>query len=249
MAPLRCDNLTKSLGSVRVLNAINLDFQSSGIVAIIGPNGAGKTTLINVLTGFMKPDNGRCFLGERDITNLSPHQRVRLGIARTFQDLRLALQISVLENVLLAFPNQRGETLFGALFRAGVAKEEDRNLKKAMDLLRDVGIAEKAVELAGNLSYGQQKLLSFACSIATGARILFFDEPVAGVHPGMISHIQNLLRQFSKEHKLIVFTEHDISVVRQAADHVVVMAEGKIIAQGRPQAVLERPEIMEVYLA
>jgi len=246
---LRGKGLTKTFDGVQALDGVSLEFPSRGITAIIGPNGAGKTTLLNVLTGFIRPDAGRCFVGARDITRLPPHRIARLGIARTFQDLRLILQVSVLDNVMLARPRQRGENLFPALFRFGVAAEEAGNHEEAMRLLRFVGLGEKVGELAGELSYGQQKLLTLACCLATEAQILLLDEPVAGVHPEMAARILDLLRQLREDGKLITFIEHDISAVRQAADLVIVMDDGKVIAQGRPSEVLEQPEIMEAYLA
>jgi ABC-type branched-subunit amino acid transport system ATPase component len=247
-ASLRCEGLFKSFDGVCALSGIGTGFPPSGIIAIIGPNGAGKTTLLNVLTGFVRPNAGRCFIGAIETTGLPAYRIARLGVARTFQDLRLIQQVPVLENVMLARPKQKGERLFYALFRFGVAAEEARHREAAMDLLRFVGLEEKANELAGELSYGQQKLLTLACCLATEARILFLDEPVAGVHPEMVSHILDLLRQLRDDGKLVVFIEHDIASVRQVADLVIVMDEGKIIAQGPPDDVLERPEIMEAYL-
>ena len=248
MDTFRCDGLCKSFDGIHALADVHLQFPPSGIVAIIGPNGAGKTTLLNVLTGFLQPETGRDFLGERELTGLPPYRIAQLGVVRTFQDLRLVLQASALENVLLARPRQKGERLLSALLRFGVAGEEARNCEEALELLRFVGLAEKVGDLAGELSYGQQKLLTLACCLATEARILLLDEPVAGVHPEMIVHILSLLRKLRDDGKLVVFIEHDISAVRQVADLVVVMDEGRVIAQGSPDEVLERPEIMEAYL-
>lgn len=246
---LRCEGLTKSFDGVQALANMHLEFPESGIVAIIGPNGAGKTTLLHVLTGFLRPDAGHCFWGGREITRLTPHRIARLGVARTFQDLRLILQVSVLENVLVARPDQRGERLLCALLRFGVEAEEGRNREEALRLLRFVGLEAKAYEPAGTLSYGQQKLLTLACCLATGARTLLLDEPVAGVHPEMVMHILGLLRKLSQAGKLVIFIEHDLAAVREVADHVLVMDEGKVIAQGSPREILEQPEIMEAYLA
>ncbi len=249
MQSLRCQGVFKSFDGVRALADIHLELPRAGIVAIIGPNGAGKTTLLNALTGFLPPDAGRCFLGDRETSHLSPHRIAHLGVARTFQDLRLILQVSTLENVLLAHPRQRGETLLGALFRFGVAAEEARNRDEAMRLLRFVGLEGKATELARELSYGQQKLLTLACCLATKASILLLDEPVAGVHPEMVSQILALLRRLRDDGKLVVFVEHNIGAVRQVADLVIVMDDGKVVAQGIPSDVLDRPEILEAYLA
>lgn len=248
MDSLRCQSVEKRFGGVRALDGVTLDCPATGIMAIIGPNGAGKTTLVNVLTGFLRPDAGDCFLGNRDITRTAPHRIARLGIARTFQDLRLIRLVSVLDNVMTARPNQSGERLLPALFRFGVAKEEQANRKRSMELLEFVGLAEKAEEPAGELSYGQQKLLTLAICLATDARILLLDEPVAGVSAQMVEKILDLLRTLCEQGKQIVFIEHDIESVRQVADRVVVMDDGKVIAQGPTREVLDRPEILEAYL-
>ncbi|MFZ1221103.1 MAG: ABC transporter ATP-binding protein [Chthoniobacterales bacterium] len=245
---LRCDKLSKSFGGVQALASVSLEFPTSGIVAVIGPNGAGKTTLINVITGFLRPNIGRAFLGDCELTRLPAHKIARLGIARTFQDLRLITQVSVLENVLVARSNQKGEDLWRALFRIGVAVEQAKNRDAAMHWLHYVGLDGAAREPAGELSYGQQKLLTLACCLATEASILLLDEPVAGVHPGMIEKILGLLRELRRLDKLVVFIEHDIASVREVADSVIVMDHGKTIAQGKPSDVLERPEILEAYV-
>ena len=245
---LRCESLSKSFDGTRALAEVSVEFPSSGIIAVIGPNGAGKTTLLNVLTGFLTPKSGRFFLGKQELTGLAPHKIARFGIGRTFQDLRLINLVSVLENVMLARPNQKGERLLPALLRFGVAVEEKQNHEEAMRLLHFVGLTDKANELAGELSYGQQKLLSLACCLATGARILLVDEPVAGVHPEMVEKILGLLSELRGQGKLVVFIEHDIAAVRQIADRVMVMYEGRVIAQGKPAEVLERAEIIEAYV-
>jgi neutral amino acid transport system ATP-binding protein len=248
MNVLRCENVTKSFDGVRALDNLSIEFPRTGLTAIIGPNGAGKTSLINVLTGFLRPDHGKCFLGKREITKLTPHRIAQLGVARTFQDLRLILQLSALENLKLARPNQRGERLAGALLRFGVRSEEALNREAAMLLLEFVGLEEQAEQLAGELSYGQQKLLTLACCLATDARVLLLDEPVAGVHPAMASRILEKLVKLRDEEKLTIFIEHDIAAVRKAADTVIVMDQGKVIAEGAPSEILNRPEIMEAYV-
>jgi len=248
MSGLRCEGLSKSFDGVRALAGVTLEFPASGIVAVIGPNGAGKTTLVNVLTGFLRADSGKSFLGGRELTGLASHKIARLGIGRTFQDLRLINLVSVLENVMLARPNQKGERLLPALFRNGVAAEEARNREAALRWLKFVGLADATNELTGELSYGQQKLLTLACCLATEARILLLDEPVAGVHPEMVQKILGLLSELRGQGKLVVFIEHDIAAVREVADLVIVMDEGKVIAQGKPAEVLEKPEIIEAYV-
>jgi ABC-type branched-subunit amino acid transport system ATPase component len=249
MDAIRCEKLTRAFDGLHALQDISTEIPSIGISAIIGPNGAGKTTLLNILTGFLRPDSGRCFLGSREITHLAPHRIAQLGVARTFQDLRLIRQVSVLENVLLARPHQRGERLLGAVLGFGVNQEEYQNQEQATQLLKFVGLDKQAHDLAGELSYGQQKLLTLACCLGTEATVLLLDEPVSGVHPEMASQILSLLRELRADGKVVVFIEHEISAVREVADHVIVMDEGKVIAKGTPGDVLERPEILEAYLA
>jgi ABC-type branched-subunit amino acid transport system ATPase component len=249
MQTLRCERLSKHFNGTRALVNVSMTIPPFGITAIIGPNGAGKTTLINVLTGFTRPDAGRYFVGDREMTGLAPYKIARLGIARTFQDLRLAFQVPVIDNVLLARPRQRGERFLPALLRVGVAKEEARNHEEAMKLLQFVGLEKHTEVLTAELSYGQHKLLALACCLAADARILLLDEPVAGLHPLIASRVLELLQQLREQGKLIVFIEHDISAVRHVADSVIVLDGGEVIAQGRPSDVLERPEIMEAYLA
>jgi ABC-type branched-subunit amino acid transport system ATPase component len=171
-----------------------------------------------------------------------------MGVARTFQNLRLIGRVSALENVLLARPRQRGEHLLPALLRFGVAREEADNQQEAMRLLHFADLDNLANTSAGELSYGQQKLLTLACCLATEAHILLLDEPVAGVAPEMVANILTLLRRLSANGKSIVLVEHDIEAVRRIADLVIVMDEGKVIAQGAAHDVLGRAEIMEAYL-
>jgi ABC-type branched-subunit amino acid transport system ATPase component len=245
---LRCEGLTKLFDGVKALDGLSINFPPTGIIAIIGPNGAGKTTLLNVLTGFLHATSGRCFFGVRETSHLPPHKIARLGIARSFQDSRLITRVRALDNVMVARPHQRGEHFLPALLGLGVAREESANREEAMRLLRFVGLETKTVDLAGELSYGQQRLLTLACCLATGAPVLLLDEPVAGVAPQMVSHVLELLRQLGAQGKLVVFVEHDMEAVRQVADLVIVMDHGKLIAQGPAPEVLERPEIMEAYL-
>lgn len=249
MKTLSCDRVRKTFDGVRALDDLTLQFPARGIVGIVGPNGAGKTTLLNILSGFLRPDAGRCFLGGREISQLSPDRIVQLGVSRTFQDLRLVKQVPALENVMLAMPGQRGEKLFYALSRFGTTAEESRNREEALRLLRFVGLGTAASTLSGKLSYGQQKLLTIACCVATGAEILLLDEPFAGVDPQMIDHLIILLKRLSDEQRLIIFIEHNLLAVRRVAEHLIVLDEGKVIGQGPPGEVLEKQEVMEAYIA
>ena len=245
---LRCKGISKSFNGVRALDRVCLDLPRSGITGLIGPNGAGKTTLLNILTGFERPDSGRYWLGCRELTGMAPHEIARLGVVRTFQEVRLVLEVSALQNVLVAFPRQRGETLAGALLRFGVTREETKNVEKALALLRFVGLEEKACAAGGELSYGEQKLLTLACCLATEAHLLLLDEPVAGVDPEMAHRVLDRLQELRDLGKRVLFVEHNIDAVRRIANQVIVMHDGRIIAEGAPEDVLGRPEIVEAYL-
>ena len=249
MPNLSCKGLTKTFGGIAALSDVTLEIPCSGISAIIGPNGAGKTTFFDVITGFTRPDSGRCFLEERDITLLAPHEIVNLGMTRSFQDLRLVSQVSVLDNVLLACPRQLGESVLGAVLRRGVAQQETKNHSEALEILDLVGLKANASHIAGELSYGQQKLLTLACCVATRARVLLLDEPFSGVFPELASQILSYLEFLRDAGKTIVFIEHDISAVRKIANHIVVIDYGKVIASGDPSDILQRREVMEAYLA
>jgi ABC-type branched-subunit amino acid transport system ATPase component len=244
---LSCRNLWKSFGGVHALAGLSLEFPASGIVAIVGPNGAGKTTLFNVITGNWRADAGRCRLGSRDITNLAPHRIARLGIARTFQELRLIFALPAVANVLLAMENPRGESLLGGLWGAGRVREE-ANRGEATGLLRSVGLGAATSTPAGALSYGQQKLLSLACCLGQKGGILLLDEPMAGVHPQMIAQITEAIRAIGRSGRLVVFIEHNLGSVLDVADHVVVLDQGRMLAEGKPDVVLARPEILDAYV-
>lgn len=246
---LEIQNLSKTFDGVRALDRVSLTVVPRKIVAIIGPNGAGKTTLFNLCTGFLRPDDGSIWFKGHNITYLPPNRVALLGIARTFQDLRLIRQMTVLENVLLAIPHQAGEGLWGAVWGRRSIREERTHREKATEWLEFVGLAEKAGELAGALSYGQQKLLSLACCLATGAEMLMLDEPVAGIEPTTTERILGYIRRLPSLGKTVIFIEHNLFAVQTVADQVVVMDEGKKIAEGTWEQVSREASVLEAYLA
>ncbi len=246
---LKCRNIVKSFGGVNALRGVNIEFKDSCVTALIGPNGAGKTTLLNILSGFMRPDQGQCFMNGIEITRLHPRKIVSLGIVRTFQEVRLLRQVSVLDNVLIAFQNQPGESLWRVVMSLGINKAERQNLEIGFELLEAVGLSDKSAKRGYELSYGEQKLLSLARCMAMDAEILLLDEPVAGVHPQKASEILQLLRKLAQSGKMIIFVEHNIAAVREIAERLLVMDEGRVIADGIPEEVLKQPEIVEAYVA
>ena len=250
MNTLRCKQLAKSFGGVRALDGVDLTFEPGELTAIIGPNGAGKTTLINVATGFLRADEGRCLYGNEVISGLSPERVVATGVVRTFQGIRLVSRDTALENVLLARPEQRGERAsWAVLRRSRVRNEELRHRKVATRFLDAVGLGDVVHRLASELSIGQQKLLSLACCLATEANVFLLDEPVSGVAPALVVKILDLLQRIADEGRTVVFVEHDLAAVRRTARRVVVMDEGRVLADGPTAAVLEMPEVLEAYVA
>lgn len=245
---LRIEDLHKHFDGTKAVDGVSLSIAVRSIVSLIGPNGAGKTTLFNVVTGFLPPDDGKVFFEGRDVTRITAFRRARLGMGRTFQGMRLIRRLSSLENVWLALPNQKGETVIGALLGRHKREEKQRRAE-AMGWLEYVGIADAANQLAGDLSYGQQKLLSVACCLALRAKLLLLDEPVAGVNPALVERILELLQRLRREKgKTIVLIEHNMDAVMKISDRIVAMDEGSIIADGTPEEVCESAAVIEAYL-
>jgi neutral amino acid transport system ATP-binding protein len=246
-AILTGSDLRKAFNGTVAVDGASFAVEQKTITAIIGPNGAGKTTLFNLITGFLSPEHGEIRFRGKGLNGTPPHKIARQGISRTFQDLRLIRQMSVRNNLRLAYPNQKREGFWRALFgRQGEA--EGSVVELTFRLMGFGSLVPLNDELAGNLSYGQQKFLTLLCCLAMETEILLLDEPVAGVHPDMASQILRHMLQLKEQGKTVVFIEHDIEAVRSVADQVIVMDEGKVIASGSRDEVLGRKEIIEAYL-
>ena len=246
---LNMRNLSKHFDGVTALGDFSCTLGQGEILGVIGPNGAGKTTLFNVLTGFITPDRGQILLQDKNLTRLSPHKRARLGIARTFQNLRLIQRLTVLQNVLLFFDDQPGERLSNIFFRWDRCKEQEaRNREKALSLLEGVGLRQKADDPAEALSYGQQKLLSIVCCLAADAQVLLLDEPVAGIAPEMIERILGVIQDLPTQGKSVMLIEHNLDAVMQVCDRVVFMDAGAKISEGTPKQVRDDPRVIEAYI-
>lgn len=245
---LGLNGVTKNFGGLKAVNHCTLDLSEGEIIGLIGPNGAGKTTLFNVITGFYSPDTGSVSFAGKDISGLPAHRITQLGIARSFQDLRLFHNMTVLDNVLVARPRQTGENLMWAFLRFGqVSREEKENRQKALGYLQFVGLADKADELAGNLSFAEQKLLSLARLLATEARLILLDEPASGLDQMVMESLFPLVKDLVKFGKTICIVEHNMEVIRAMVDEIVFLNEGRVLARGTPEQIMKAPELAEIY--
>ncbi|MYA53502.1 MAG: ABC transporter ATP-binding protein [Dehalococcoidia bacterium] len=240
--------MLKTFGGIRAVDIDHLEIERGTITAIIGPNGAGKTTLFNLLTGFDRPDHGSWRLDGRRLGGLPPHRIARLGMVRTFQLTRSLSRLTVLENMAVAAQTQRGERLERALLRWLWQSEEERVMTRASELLDRFGIAHMADEQAGTLSGGQRKLLEMARALMTDPHMVMLDEPTAGVNPALTESLLEHIRNLNAQGVTIVFVEHNMDVVMDISDWVVVMAQGRILTEGRPEEVVANEEVIDAYL-
>ncbi len=243
---LSIKNIAKSFGGVKAIDTCSLDVDENNIVALIGPNGAGKTTLFDIISGFVRPDAGDIHYKGKLIVGAAPHAIAQHGLIRTFQLTRLFPNLTVMENMLLA-QKQDGEKFWNALLKSN-KHEQKANEGHVLGFLRLVGLESKKHEPAASLSYGQQKLLEIARSLAARPELLLLDEPAAGVTPALRIKLKEIIRELKKRGKTIFFIEHDMPFVMDLADYIVVLDHGKEITVGTPKEIKENPKVLDAYL-
>ena len=246
----RADGVVKRFGGVRAVDGAAMEVREGSISALIGPNGAGKTTFFNVITGFYRPDGGRASFGGREVLGRPPYAIARLGMVRTFQITKALARMPVIDNMMLGAPDQPGERFLNVVFRQRAWRRRESEVREqAMELLDVFNLTKLADAYAGTLSGGQRKLLELARALMARPRFLLLDEPMAGINPTLgrrlLDHMQRLR---AEEGVTFLFIEHDMEVVMNHSDRVIVMAEGRVIADGEPHEVRKNQAVIDAYL-
>jgi ABC-type branched-subunit amino acid transport system ATPase component len=241
--------LHKSFGGVRAVRDVSVKIPASGVFAIIGPNGAGKSTLLNLMSGLYQPDAGTMRFDGIDLVGLPAHRRVRLGLARTFQKIRLFRQLSVLDNVVAGFHVHHAIPAWQYVVHAGAfARDHARCRDEALALLAFVGLERRASVPAASLAYGEQRMLELARALATGPRLLLIDEPAAGLNSAEVEKLLDRIAALRARHVAVVVVEHNMDLVMQVADRVLVMDYGQVLFEGSPVEVQKSPAVIAAYL-
>lgn len=242
------DHITRTFGGLTAVDVDHVEIQRGAITALIGPNGAGKTTFFNLLTGFDQPNTGSWSLEGKSLKGVAPYKVARLGMVRTFQLTKVLAKLSVIENMRLGATGQKGERIWAAPFKFLWGNQEDEVTAKADDLLARFLLDKKREDFAGSLSGGQRKLLEMARALMVDPEVVMLDEPMAGVNPALKQSLLGHVKSLRDEGRTVLFVEHDMDMVRDISDWVIVMAQGKIVAEGTPDSVMADQRVIDAYL-
>jgi branched-chain amino acid transport system ATP-binding protein len=245
---LVADNIVRRFGGLTAVNVRHAEAQRGKITALIGPNGAGKTTFFNLLTGFDQPDEGEWWFNGRSLNKVPAYQVSRLGMVRTFQLTKVLARLTVMENMRLGATNQSGERLWNAMLRPVWRSQEKANTARAIELLGRFKLADKKDDFAGSLSGGQRKLLEMARALMVEPELVMLDEPMAGVNPALKQSLLGHVKSLREDGMTVLFVEHDMDMVRDISDWVLVMAQGQVIAEGTPDDVMGDQRVIDAYL-
>jgi branched-chain amino acid transport system permease protein len=245
---LEVKGLSRSFGGIVAVNGFSMALTPGRVTTLIGPNGCGKTTVFNLVSGFLAPDDGRIYLRGEDVTRLRPHELVRRGVIRSWQDVRIFRSKTLLGNVMAAMPRQLGESLLALFLRPReVARQERENERRAMAYLGFVGLADQAFELAGELSFAEQKELSLARLLASRCSILLLDEPASGLDRASIEAMGKEIVRLAQAGRTICLVEHNLDVVKDLSDDSVFMDQGRVVRKATPQELMRDPELARIY--
>lgn len=250
MALLRATKLSKIFGGLKAVSNFDVTIEKGELIGLIGPNGAGKTTAFNLLTGVYEPTTGEIEFDGKSMIGLKPYQITQQGLARTFQNIRLFSELSVLDNVKIAYHFHVKYGLFESVFRIGRYHREEAEIeKKAIELLKIFKLEDKKDEISKNLPYGEQRRLEIARALAAQPKLLLLDEPAAGMNPQETQELMKMIKWIKKEFDLtILLIEHDMSLVMNVCERIYVLEYGSIIAQGVPEEIKNNPRVIEAYL-
>jgi branched-chain amino acid transport system ATP-binding protein len=245
---LIADKITRQFGGLTAVNVDHVEIQRGSITALIGPNGAGKTTFFNLLTGYDSPNSGTWSFNGKALNGIPPHKVARLGMVRTFQLTKALYRLTVIENMLLGARAQKGESVLLSVFPWIWRSQETTIRVKATSILTKFKLLEKQDDFAAALSGGQRKLLEMARALMVEPEMVMLDEPMAGVNPALKQSLLEHIKELRNEGKTVLFVEHDMDMVHEISDWVIVMAQGQIIAEGTPATVMGNSQVIEAYL-
>ena len=245
---LIADRVSRNFGGLTAVDVEHLEVQRGAITALIGPNGAGKTTFFNLLTGYDKPNHGEWSFNGKNLKDIPPYRVAKLGMVRTFQLTKALYRLTVIQNMALAAKDQKGESLLRSLFPFTWRRQEAEIYLRSEEILKKFKLIDKNDDFAAALSGGQRKLLELARALMVEPELIMLDEPMAGVNPALKQSLLEHIKDLRAQGKTVLFVEHDMDMVMEISDWVVVMAQGKIIAEGPPKSIINNQEVITAYL-